>query len=469
VGQSVPGLTTDAPRESRAAIRGFEGPTRLERIGLVALFAAAIIFGPLVELRSAFLTHRRTDLDVFLRAAWAARTGRDIYTITDPNGWHFHYPPIFAIAMIPLADPPPGESRAWTLPYAVTVAIWYVLSLVMLAASVHLLASALERAGARAGGIPPPGSRAWWALRAIPVAIAIAPIGNTLSRGQSNFIELLALSAMVAAIVERRSVAAGLWLAGAVCIKVIPLYLLVYPVWRRDFRMLAACGVGLALGLFLLPMSVLGSTQTLGYFSEWNRVLLEPAMGSGADRSRAEELLDINGTDNQSFVAIIHNWINFDETIHVPRGSRSAATEPYLRTMHYAAGALFTMFTLLAAGWRRSRSSTVEELVPAAMIIVMILASPVSHNHYFVLAIPLIMGLMLDGSTDGGYPSMRRCTLLVAFGIATALPLLPGLEWLGDLGLASFAALALWFVAMYEVHAQDKGSDGQSSKDALIA
>jgi alpha-1,2-mannosyltransferase len=453
VGQSVPELSKDAPRAHHAAIPGFESPTRLERLGLVALFAAAIVFGPIVEIRSAFLTHRRTDLDVFLRAAWAARTGRDIYTITDPNGWHFHYPPIFAIAMIPLADAPPGESRAWMLPYAVTVAIWYVLSLVFLSAAVHLLASALERAGARAGGIPPPGSRAWWALRAIPVAIALAPIGNTLSRGQSNFVELLALSAMVAAIVERRSVAAGLWLAGAVCIKVIPLYLLVYPIWRRDFKMLAACGAGLVLGLLILPMSILGSAQTISYFGEWNRVLLEPAIGSGADRSRAEELLDINGTDNQSFVAIIHNWINFDETVHTPRGSRSATTEPYLRTMHYAAGAIFTALTLLSAGWRRKRSSVVEELVPGALIVVMILASPVSHNHYFVLAIPLVMGLMLDGSAGGTYPSRSRFALLIAFGIATALPLLPGLEWLGDLGLASIAALALWFSAMYEAHA----------------
>jgi hypothetical protein len=232
---------------------------------------------------------------------------------------------------------------------------------------------------------------------------------------------------------------------------VIPLYLLVNPIWRRDFRMLAACAVGLVLGLLLLPMTVLGSAQTLSYFGEWNRVLLEPAMGSSSDRSRAEELLDINGTDNQSFRAIIHNWINFDETTHVPRGSRLAATEPYLRTLHNAAGALFTALTLLAAGWRRVNSNVVEELVPAALIIVMILASPVSHNHYFVLAIPLVMGLMVDGSPGGVYPSIGRCALLVAFGVATALPLLPGLELFGDLGLASIASLALWFIAIRAV------------------
>jgi hypothetical protein len=56
-------------------------------------------------------------------------------------------------------------------------------------------------------------------------------------------------------------------------------------------------------------MSGLGSARTLGYFNEWNRVLLEPSMGRGVDRSRAEELLDVYGTDNQAFRAIIHNWI----------------------------------------------------------------------------------------------------------------------------------------------------------------
>jgi hypothetical protein len=88
MGQTVPELTKKTPPENQAAIPGFEKPTRLERIGLIVLFVAAIV-SAIVELRSAFLTHRRTDLDVFLRAAWAARTGRDIYTITDPNGWHF--------------------------------------------------------------------------------------------------------------------------------------------------------------------------------------------------------------------------------------------------------------------------------------------------------------------------------------------------------------------------------------------
>ena len=50
-----------------------------------------------------------TDLQVYLRAAWAVRSGADLYTIIDDNQWHYHYPALFAILMTPLADPPAGE------------------------------------------------------------------------------------------------------------------------------------------------------------------------------------------------------------------------------------------------------------------------------------------------------------------------------------------------------------------------
>ena len=52
-----------------------------------------------------------TDIGPYLRAAWAVRTGGDIYAITattDDRGWHYLYPPLFAIIMSPFAAPPPG-------------------------------------------------------------------------------------------------------------------------------------------------------------------------------------------------------------------------------------------------------------------------------------------------------------------------------------------------------------------------
>lgn len=439
------------PADSREVARRWDRPNTFEVAALIGFWLLVVFFGAAVEFRSAYLTHRRTDLDVYLRAAWAVRSGNDLYTVTDEHGWHFHYPPIFAIAIEPLADPPPGYSRAGTIPWATSVAIWYGLSVIALLAGVHLLASALERAVAeRSGGLPPPGSRAWWALRIVPILVAIGPVGFTLSRGQANFVELLALCGMIAAIVDRRSWSAGWWLSAAICAKVIPLYLLVYPVWRRDFRMLASCAAGLLLGLALLPSIVLGPARTLNYFREWTRALVEPAIGEGNDRSRAAELLDINGTDNQSFQAVIHNWANVSRTWDTSRKQRSNIVEWYVGPLHVGLGIVLTAATLVIAGWRL-RGAVDEELIVSALCILMILASPISHVHYFVMAIPALLGLFVVYRGDAAYPSATGVALMLIFALATSIPLIPHFEAFGDLGLASAAALLCWAMALANV------------------
>ncbi len=439
----------------------WERPTRLERIGLAALFILTILFGGLVEIRSNFLVRRLTDLDVFLRAGWAIRTGRDIYTVTEGHGWHFQYPPVFAIAIAPLADPPPGYNRAYTLPFGVSVVVWYALSVACLAVGVHLLASAVERAAAeRFGGLPPPGSRAWWTLRVMPIVAALGPAGFTLSRGQANFIELVALCAMIAAVMARRSYAAGWWLAAAVCTKVIPIYLVVYPIWRRDLKMVAACAAGLALGLVVLPSIAIGPARTADYFREWVRVLVEPAAGIGNDRSRATELLDVNGTDNQSFEAMIHNWSNLEQTMTLGRKQRSPRLAWYERPMHAALAIVFTAITLIAAGWSR-RGALDEELAISALMIIMVLSSPASHVHYFVLAIPALIGLFAAARMPRrAYPDAWTMGLLIAFGVATGAPLLPHCEVLGDLGLAVAASLVCWAAALGSLVTDGRASAG---------
>src|SRR5262249_24509112 len=146
---------------------------------------AFVLFGCLVEKRTAFLSRRMGDLNAYVRPAWAIRTGRDIYQIRDDSGWHYNYPPLLAILMTPLADAPAGEDRTGLVPYSVSVAIWYALSLVCLALGVHWLAGALEQSSSDPRvSDQPAGCRRWWALRVIPVLACLVPIGHTLMRGQ---------------------------------------------------------------------------------------------------------------------------------------------------------------------------------------------------------------------------------------------------------------------------------------------
>ena len=64
--------------------------------------------------------------------------------------------------------------------------------------------------------------------------------------------------------------------------------------------------------------------------------LIEPALLGGSDRSRAGELLDVNATDSQSFVALIHRWHNLDETVRLPRPLRSRPLETWAKPAHWA-------------------------------------------------------------------------------------------------------------------------------------
>src|SRR5262245_21599731 len=101
---------------------GDRPPYRWEWAGTVACGLLLLGFLAIVEIRSAFLSsNRKTDLGVYLRAAWAVRTGADLYRVTCDNGWHYVYPPAFAVVMAPLADAPKGQPREGMLPYPLTV------------------------------------------------------------------------------------------------------------------------------------------------------------------------------------------------------------------------------------------------------------------------------------------------------------------------------------------------------------
>ena len=85
------------------------------------------------------------DLDCFLRAAWAVRTDADLYSVKSDNDWHYNYPPLCAILMTPLADPPKGHDTAGFMPYPISVAICFLFNVLCMFAAAHFLASAFEQ------------------------------------------------------------------------------------------------------------------------------------------------------------------------------------------------------------------------------------------------------------------------------------------------------------------------------------
>jgi hypothetical protein len=409
-------------------------------------------------MRSAFSDRPHTDLQVYLRAAWAVRSDADLYTVTDDNHWHYHYPPFLAILLTPLADPPPNAARDGMPPFSLSVAIWYWFSVGCLAWGVHILSRALEQTSSDGSmRLQPPGGMRWRALRFLPVLACLPAIGQTLVRGQVNLLLFAVLCGWVAAAMRGRRWQAGLWLAGAICLKFIPALLVIYPLWKRDLRCLAGCLLGLVIGLGLIPTAVLGPQRTLDYFEEWTDVLLRPALGKGEDHSRATELINVTATDSQAPVALLHN------AIHPNRDARPAEASTEVRWAHRLIATALTVLTLLAGGWPRTHNPQREGLTLGALIIVMILASPVCHLHYFCLTLPLVLAMqatVLKPENTG-----RR--LYIFYGLmwtnilCTALPIFPGFDALRDHGLATFGTLLIWASSLVVLGFQ-KGSREQA-------
>jgi hypothetical protein len=276
-----------------------------------------------------------------------------------------------------------------------------------------------------------------------PLLACLPAIGGALMRGQVDMILLALFCGMAACALRGRSVGAGLLLAAAISIKVIPAFLLLYPLWKRDTRWLASCAAGLVVFLGLVPGAVFGPRQTIAYYQEWDELVLRPGLTKRGDQTRAEELTNVTGTDSQSFLAVAHN-------LRYPTRPRPDMASSGERLIHWSLGALLTLVTLgfASRARRHGEDGGVENvLLLYSLLMLMLLTSPVCHLHYFSMSAPLAMGLMAASWRRGGHSPLLTSGLLGLFVfniVANAVPRLPGMEITRDLGLATLAALALW-------------------------
>jgi hypothetical protein len=393
---------------------------------------AALLFGVLVYHKQVHLG--QGDQGVFYRAGWSIRQGgADLYTTRDDHHWHYHYPPLFAILMVPLADPPPGtpdEEQTWLLPEWVKVVLLYSLNLACLFLAVRLLAGCL--APERGHLIADAAGRRLHLL-VWPVVVCLPAIGITLARGQVDLLLLLLLAAFTAGLVHGRRFAAGLCLAGAICIKVIPAFLLLLPLWRRDGRCLVGCAAGLFVGLWLVPALVVGPGRTAELYATQFDVLLKPGLGLSEHGVRGPELLDARGTVNQSFQMVLHLTRHYGE----PRAPAQPAG--WARAVGWLVTAALTALVLRRHGRAQGKGLV---LLVGLLTVIMVLASPVCHLHYLTLVVPLAAAVV-DHVLEGDAP-WACWVALVLPGVGCTAFMLPGLRPLRELGLPLYTTLALW-------------------------
>ncbi len=155
----------------------------------------------------------RTDFTVYTEAGAAFFDGRDPYAVTNPRGWGYLYPPLFAILVAPLHALDPQ----------LQVVVWFLLNLLLGWAAwgecrrlLRLTTAAEEPATST---LP-----RWLALATI--ASAALPALNCLQRGQVGVLKLYLLLLGLRLLLESRSwakaLAAGAAFAAAIALKVTP-------------------------------------------------------------------------------------------------------------------------------------------------------------------------------------------------------------------------------------------------------
>jgi Glycosyltransferase family 87 len=308
------------------------------------------------------------DLSIYHHVGVLWREGRDYYDVAamrerfgsgadEHSVFAFTSPPSSAIFYVPLS--------LLSLPSA-TVA-WRAMNLTFLALAGWLLWIAFSRSTSA------PPSPIWLVL----ALTASEPVRITLRLGQVGLLVLLLLVVSLWGLTRGRALVAALGIVLASALKVLPGFLLLHALYRRDRRVLVAAAAmgGLILGLGLV-------TGGLGPWRTWvTRVL--PAVSAPVAYFGNQS---VAGTLRRLAGAPPAELPTFNFTFSSPGDPRTALE----RVLVLAAGITGLVLTLWRLGAEPGRDLLRRQLEFATMIPLMLLLAPLVWEFYLAwLVVPL--------------------------------------------------------------------------------
>jgi hypothetical protein len=292
------------------------------------------------------------------------------------------------------------------MPYALANLLWFVLNGVCLWWAIRYLLRTFEPSLSRPD---------FWALFALGFLLSLNIVQNNFLNGQTNFL-LLALCVLCFKYLrEKRPIAAGLFLAAGVAVKVTPLILVAYLVSRRAWAALAWTFVGSLVFIFGLPW-ILAGGAVWDYYHGYLLNYLLPQIGHGADS------LPLSQT--YAFSAYVRAAV---PSLHGPFVSLSAAA------LVLAPLVFLTIRTPVDSTRRQT-------LLFSAFLAAILWISPVSETHHLAYVLPAAYILTYHFLSRTELGLARR--ILPPAGIYLLL-------WLGQYTFAAyFAAIGICYVLL---------------------
>jgi hypothetical protein len=413
------------------------------------------------------LAHK-TDLTVYTEAGRAFFDGRNPYDVSNPRGWRYLYPPLFAILMAPLSA---------LLPQWQAV-VWYYISLAFAFGCwresrrlwrIVVATDCGDGSSGRSRIVP-----RW--LGGLAAATLLFPALNCLQRGQVGILVVYLLLLGYRLIVENRprwsAAAGGMALAGAIVVKLTPalpalilLGMLLAAAhagrWAaeptgRFARTAVGLAIGVALFFIVVPSLAIGPVANVRHLRTWtDRIVLHHDMGDDNNSG----FYSVRNQSLTNAVQRLGNWVAF-ELADGPNdqpgdGPASDTVEPIdqpavqraLAPARFALAAL-----LLIGGWKAARRG--DPLDMAAMFglasTATLLISPLSWAHHYLVWLPGL--LFVPAWLWRGERRRLAATLAIsACALATAHYLL--LDWTGRAGLLGLGTTA-WFLIAARIAAR---------------
>lgn len=369
------------PSEAKRSV-----PWLVWSVWTIIIFAASIAYAwKVADSRSAFLRWRHQVLEL--------REGVNIW-----DRYYFPNPPILPIVLYPLMLMPPMVGSL----------LWFGIKFGMVSWSIVALTKMARGPG---GSV----LKSWGV--GLIMLLALRPILSDLQHGNINLFILFLVVLALQLWQQGRDMRAGIALALAIAAKVTPALFVVYFLYKRSWKLLAACCLGLVLFLLVVPSAVLGPQFNWACLMKWRQNIISPYV-------QGDEILSTQEV-NQSMPGVVTRL--FTQT-RIPQDHGNNGTELDLNLLSLdpelvarcgkgAAIALVLVLALLCRtnAKRRDDPRMLGEF--ALVVLTMLFASERSWKHHFVtLLLPLtyLVYRVFDGDLR------MRSRLTIAAGLAVS-------------------------------------------------
>ena len=370
------------------------------------------------------------DYPLWFWAGQQVLQGKDLYP-SDPKAYfEFIYPPLPAVLLaIPSYF---GKAPLYLCLSFLNAVAWW-------------MTAQLSNAMTGSGKIPGP-----W-LFALPGFVTISFVFDMFDLGQPNLVLLAMMLLGFWFLQHERPWMAGSMFALATAIKVFPVAVLPYLVWRRRWASVASMVVFLGIFLFVVPAPVRGFQHNVSELKTW----FQGMVGSSSEQGFGQRAEQNWSWVNQSIIAVTHRLtrpVNYNQDDPQKPARTMNVADVSFKTANLIVVAISLAIGLgyivvMPPASRRTERSDAEEL--GILFCLMTVASPLARQYYFMwLFFP--MTVLIHRAAWDPRPRVRAGTwaLLALAGLLLllALPLFPiDLQAWGN-NLAATAVLAAGLV-----------------------